>query len=143
MKKFTLFLLLSVFGTWSYAQVIHGVNWIVWADEPAYEGVTGYDQNPYDNPEVTIFKAPSTWSPVTDVASFDATWDLLEEEHMVANPTNSTGGDLYDLDGDATFGASWKGIHDGENFYVLLKYIDVNGVVNEGSKTFEIMAQPT
>ena len=143
MRKFTLFFVLMIFAAWSQAQVLHGVSWVTWANEPDYEGVTGYDANPYENPEVTILKAPSTWTPVNSVASFDATWDLLGDEHMVGNPTNVAGGDLFDLDGDGTFGASWKGVHDGENFYVLLKYRDTNGVADADSKNFEIMAQPT
>jgi hypothetical protein len=143
MRKFTLILVLTFFAIWSHAQVIHGVSWVNWANEPDYEGVTGYDANPYENPDVTIYQAPSTWTPVADVASFDATWDVLGDEHMVANPTNVTGGDLFDLEGDATFGASWKGVHDGENFYILLKYVDINGVADAATKTFEIMAQPT
>ena len=132
-----------VFATWSYGQVIHGVSWVTWANEPDYEDVTGYATNPYDNPQVTIYKAPSSWTPVNSVASFDATWDLLGDEHKVANGTNVTGGDLFDLDGDGTFGAAWKGVHDGENFYVLLKYYDTNNVADAATKTFEIMAQPT
>ncbi len=143
MRKFTLFFVLSIFATWSYAQTIHGVSWVTWDEEPDYEGVAGYADNPYDNPQVTVYKAPSSWTPIADIASFDATWDLLGDAHMVANPTNTDGGDLYDLDGDATFGASWKGVHDGENFYVLIKYLDINGLADAGTRTFEIMAQPT
>jgi hypothetical protein len=143
MRKFTLIFILSIFATWCYAQTIHGVSWVNWGNEPDYEDVTGYADNPYDNPQVTVYKAPAEWAPISDVASFDATWDLLGDAHMVANPTNVEGGDLFDLTGDATFGASWKGVHDGENFYVLLKYIDTNGLANDGSLKFEIMAQPT
>ncbi|MFW6290479.1 MAG: hypothetical protein ACOC0R_05885, partial [Mariniphaga sp.] len=143
MRKFTLIFALTLIATWSQAQVIHGVSWVDWANEPDYEGVTGYAENPYENPEVTVYQAPSTWEPIADNAAFDATWDLLGEEHLIANPTNTEGGDLFDLDGDATFGASWKAVHDGTNFYILLKYRDVNGAVDAASKKFEIMAQPT
>lgn len=143
MKKFTLMLFLLLLAIWSFSQTIHGVSWVSWGDEPDYEGVIGYADNPYNNPELTIFKAPSTWTPITSNASFDATWELLGEANMVANPTSTAGGDLYDLDGDATFGASWKGIHDGENFYVLIKYLDINDLADANTRTFEIMAQPT
>ncbi|MFA5532981.1 MAG: T9SS type A sorting domain-containing protein [Mariniphaga sp.] len=143
MRKFSLLFILTVFTFWSYAQTIHGVSWVNWPAEPDYPDVTGYASQPYNNPEVTVFKAPSSWSPVSDVASFDATWDLLGEENLVANPTNVDGGDLFDLDGDATFGASWKAVHDGANFYLLLKYFDTNGLADATSRKFEIMAQPT
>ena len=102
-----------------------------------------YEVITYENPEVTIYKAPSTWTPVADVASFDATWDILGDAHLVANPTATAGGDLFDLEGDGTFGAEWKGIHDGQNFYLFLKYYDTNSPADAATKTFEIMAQPT
>ncbi|MEZ5105606.1 MAG: T9SS type A sorting domain-containing protein [Draconibacterium sp.] len=143
MRKFTLLFALLVVTLWSYGQILHGVSWVNWANEPDYEGVTGYAANPYENPEVTIYKAPSAWTPVADVASFDETWDLLGETHYVGNPTDVAGGDLFDLEGDGTFGAEWKGVHDGQNFYLLLKYFDTNGAADATSKTFEIMAQPT
>jgi len=143
MRKFTLLLVLLTASVLVHAQIIHGVSWVSWGSEPAYDGVTGYAANPYSNPEVTVYKAPSSWSPVSSVSSFDETWDMLGDAHLVANPTAVAGGDIFDLNGDATFGAEWKGIHDGQNFYILLKYFDTNGVADEASKTFEIMAQPT
>lgn len=143
MKKFTLFFAFVLLTTMSFAQVIHGISWVNWANEPDYEEVVGYADNPYDNPMLTIYKAPDSWSPISDAAGFDATWDLLGDPNYVANPTDVSGGDLFDLEGDATFGAAWKGVHDGENFYILLKYYDTNAAVDADSKNFEIMAQPT
>ena len=122
-----------------------GVSWVNWNVEPDYPDVTGYADNPYDNPEVTIKKAPASWTPVSDVASFDATWGILGDSMAVAHLTsNGVAGDLFDLGSEnPSFGAAWKGVHDGANFYVLLKYWDVNGQADDGSLSFEIMAQPT
>ncbi|MGW8317118.1 MAG: T9SS type A sorting domain-containing protein, partial [Bacteroidales bacterium] len=122
-----------------------GVSWVNWNLEPDYADVTGYADNPYDNPEVTIKKAPASWTPVSDVASFDVTWSILGDSMAVANLTsNGVAGDLFDLgSGTPSFGAAWKGVHDGANFYVLLKYWDVNTQADAGSYSFEIMAQPT
>ena len=139
MKKFTLVLILFIFTLFTHAQnhIIYGVSWVNWANEPEYS------TTPYNTPKVTVFKAPAAWTPVNSVASFDATWDVLGDANMIANPTNTAGGELFDLNGDATFGASWKAVHDGNNVYILLKYLDKNGVTDDGSMTFEIMAQPT
>ncbi len=122
-----------------------GVSWVNWNNEPDYADVTGYADNPYENPEVTIKKAPGAWTPVADVAGFDATWSILGDSMAVANLTsNGVAGDLFDLGGEnPSFGAAWKGVHDGANFYVLLKYWDVNSQADAGSLSFEIMAQPT
>jgi len=139
MKKFTLVSILFFFSLFTQAQnhLIYGVSWVNWATEPEYS------TTPYNTPKVTVLKAPAAWTPVNSVASFDATWDVLGDANMVANPTNTAGGELFDLNGDATFGASWKAVHDGQNVYILLKYLDKNGVTDDGSMTFEIMAQPT
>jgi hypothetical protein len=122
-----------------------GVSWVNWNNEPDYEGVTGYADNPYDNPEVTILKAPASWTPVSDVAGFDLTWSILGDSMAVSNLTsNGVAGDLFDLGSEApSFGAAWKAVHDEANFYVLLKYWDLNGQADDGSLSFEIMAQPT
>ena len=122
-----------------------GISWVNWNVEPDYPDVTGYADNPYDNPQVTIKQAPASWSPVSDVASFDATWGILGDSMAVAHLTsNGVAGDLFDLGSEnPSFGAAWKGVHDGANFYVLLKYWDVNAQADAGSLSFEIMAQPT
>ena len=124
-----------------------GVSWIGWENEPDYEGVTGYADNPYDNPEVAVKQAPDEWTydQIVDATTFDLTWGLLGDSMAVANLTsNGVAGDPFDLgEADPTFGAAWKGVHDGSNLYVFLKYWDVNSQVDAGSRTFEIMAQPT
>ena len=144
MKKTLLLFVFAAFGMMAYGQVTFtGVNWVSWAEEPDYEGVTGYAENPYDNPEYTAIAAPADWSPVSDVASFDATWDLLDNPQNVANLTDDRGGDFFDLDNGATFGAQWQAVHDGEVLYILLKYWDTNNQNHEDfARSFEIMAQP-
>jgi hypothetical protein len=123
-----------------------GVSWIAWDTEPAYDGVVGYADNPYDNLTADILMAPDGWSyaGITDAATFDATWDILGDsmvmDKIIQDPAN---GDPYDLDGDATFGAAWKGVHDGSNFYVFTKYWDTNAQLDAGSHNYEVMVQPT
>lgn len=124
---------------------LSGIGWVNWLNEPDYADVTGYAENPYNTPTVTIKQAPASWTPVADIAGFDATWGLLGDSMAVANLTsNGVAGDLFNL-GDAapSFGAAWKGVHDGSNFYVLLKYWDTNTQADAGSHSFEVMAQPT
>ena len=132
-------------GTGDAAPLL-GVSWVGWDNEPDYTDVTGYADNPYENPELTIKKAPDTWSyaGIADDASFDATWNILGDSMAVANPTNVAGGDIFDLGADnPTFGSAWKGVHDGENLYILLKYWDLSGQANADSRSWEIMTQPT
>ncbi|MFP4288231.1 MAG: T9SS type A sorting domain-containing protein [Bacteroidales bacterium] len=144
MKKLTLLFVMMLVTALTYGQVTFtGVNWVSWGDEPEYDGVTGYDENPYDDREFyTVYKAPDDWTPVATVDDFDATWDVLEDAEMVAKPGNTSGGDFYDLGDGDTFGAQWKAVHDGEKLYVLLHYSDLNGQIDTDSWSFEIMAQP-
>jgi len=146
MKRITTMFALAMLAMGLFGQPLTGVSWVQWNNEPDYEGVTGYMENPYENPVVNIPMAPPELDPttITDAAGFDMAWDALGEELHVANLTsNGVAGDLFDLDDAATFGAAWKGVHDGSAFYVMLKYWDKSGQVDDGSRTFEICAQPT
>jgi hypothetical protein len=148
MKKLITLLTLSLFTfSGAFAQAFCGVSWYAWENEPDYEGVTGYADNPYENPIVVVKKAPAAWSydGITDAATFEATWSILGDSMAVANLTsNGVAGDLFDLgEASPSFGAAWKGVHDGTNFYVLLKYWDLNSQADADSRSFEIMAQPT
>jgi hypothetical protein len=123
-----------------------GVSWVAWEAEPDYTDVTGYAENPYDKATADILQAPDVWTyeSITDAATFDATWDILGDakamDKLVSDPAN---GDIYDLDGDMTFGAQWKGVHDGANLYIFTKYYDTNAQFDAGTHNFEIMVQPT
>ncbi len=148
MKKFITLLTLCIFTlSGAFAQTFCGVSWYAWENEPDYEGVTGYADNPYDNPVVVVKKAPAAWSydGITDAATFETTWSILGDSMPVANLTsNGVAGDLFDLgEASPSFGAAWKAVHDGTNFYVLLKYWDLNSQADADSRSFEIMAQPT
>lgn len=123
-------------------QKIHGIGFLDWSREPDYPDKDGYAAYPYNTPRVNVKKAPASWQPVFHVASFDTTWNMIGPENYISRPTNTEGGDLFDLNGKVTFGASWKAIHDGRNLYVLLKYIDKNGLADPGTLSFDIMAQP-
>ena len=146
MKRFTTFFTLVLFAAGVFGQALVGVPWIAWAAEPDYADITGYAANPYDNPLVVIPMAPADLLPnsIDDIASFDLAWSFMGDSMAVSNLTsNGTAGDLYDLDDAATFGAAWKGVHDGTNFYVMIKYWDTGSQADADSRTFEIMAQPT
>ena len=114
-----------------------GIQWIAWHDKE------DWGENPYDNVTYTVYQAPASWSPVSSVAEFDATWGLLGDANYVSNLTDGAGGDLFDLGAGNTFGAAWKAVHDGSKMYVLLEYYDVDQQVDQASLSFEIMAQPT
>jgi hypothetical protein len=143
MRKLTILSLLFLISFWSSGQKIYGISFLDWSREPDYSDKDGYADFPYNTPRVNVKKAPVTWQPVSSVASFDTTWNMIGTENFVARPTNTEGGDLFDLSGQATFGASWKAIHDGKNLYVLLKYLDKNGIADPGSLSFDVMAQPS
>lgn len=146
MKKVGLLLTLMMFAVVSFGQTFTGVSWVdTWADEPQYDDVTGYAENPYDNPEVTISQKDDL-GPIEDVTSFDEVWDddLEMEAHDIANPTDVPEGvDPYDLGDADTFGAQWKAYHDGSIVYVLLKFVDLDAQADGDSYSFEVMTQPT
>jgi hypothetical protein len=143
MRKLTFLCLLLLISFWSSGQKIYGISFLDWSKEPDYPDRDGYAAFPYNTPRVNVKRAPVAWQPVSNVASFDSTWKMISPENLIARPTNTEGGDLFDLNGQATFGASWKAIHDGKNLYVLLKYFDKNGIADPGSLSFDVMAQPT
>jgi hypothetical protein len=143
MRKLTFLCLLFLISCWSSGQRIYGLSFLDWSIEPDYSDKDGYAAFPYNTPRVNIKRAPVSWQPVSNVAAFDSTWKMISPENLIAHPTNIEGGDLFDLAGQATFGASWKAIHDGRNLYILLKYFDKNGLADPGSLSFDIMAQPS
>jgi hypothetical protein len=142
MQKIFLICLLLSTGLWSAGQRIYGISFLDWSREPDYPDKDGYAEFPYTAPLVNVKKAPAAWQPVTNVTAFDTTWNMIGPDNLIAKPTNLEGGDLFDLNENAAFGASWKAIHDGRNMYVLLKYTDKSGLADPGSLSFEIMAQP-
>ena len=138
--------LFIVAGAFGQLQLV-GISWVGWADEPDYEGVTGYADNPYNTPVVEVLAAPEQWDMATglaDDAGFDNAWNFLGDSMAVGNlTTDAENGDLFDLDDAATFGAAWKAMHHHDTLLVFVKYWDVNAQADADSRTFEIMAQPT
>jgi hypothetical protein len=143
MRKLAILSVFFLISFWTSGQKIYGVSYLDWSREPDYPEKDGYAVFPFNTPRVNVKKAPVTWQPVSSVASFDTTWNMIGMEYFIARPTNTEGGNLFDLNGQATFGASWKAIHDGKNLYVLLKYLDKKGIADPGSLSFDIMAQPS
>ncbi len=146
MKRIATFLPMLLFAAGLLAQPFVGVSWVNWAQEPDSPDDSSYMDTPYDNPVVEVPMAPADWSydGITDAATFEATWGILGDSMAVANLTSDpANGDFFDLGTGNTFGAAWKGVHDGSKFYVLLKYWDANAQVGADSRTFEITAQPT
>jgi len=135
MKKVGLLFTLMMFAVVSFGQVLTAPTWMP-SDSEEYADMS------YEKATTTVYKAPQDWSGISDVASFDATWDLLPEENMIANPTGDWAtGDEFNLDAEETLGSSWKAVHDGDYVYLLLKYVDTDGYFNAGSYGWEIAYQ--
>ncbi len=139
MKKLNLLFVLMMISVLSFGQVLIGPPWMV-------SGDVDYSVTPYEQPTYNALKAPDGWEPIASVSDFDATWDLLGDPNFINNKTghgNYTGTDYFDLDGAATFGASWKAVHKDNKLYLLIKQIDVNDRIGaDGNFVIEVMSQP-
>jgi hypothetical protein len=111
------------------------VNWVNMANEPDYMG------NPYDKPTYTAMPAPEDWNYDAENLDFDAAWNAVEDADTVAKPTNTSGGDLFDLGDGNTYGTTWKAMYDDTTVYVLFKWIGTTQA-DEGSVNMEVMFQP-
>ncbi len=118
------------------------ISWI------GYPTDVSWADNPYTKGEVTAIKMNTT--AMTPVESMDETnmqsiWDVLGDEKFISNLTTPGDGSVtnpFNLDGDATYGASFKTFWDDENLYVLLKFVDTNfkaTPVDADTRWFEIM----
>ncbi len=146
MKRIATLLPMLLFAVGVFGQALVGVSWVAWDTEPDYVDITGYAENPYNNPVVIVPMAPEGLTPgmIVNNDVFDLAWSLLGDSMACANLiSNGTAGDIFDRDCAATFGAAWKGVHDGTNFYGMIKYWDTNAQAMDGSLDFEICAQPT
>jgi hypothetical protein len=139
MKKVCLLFLFVMAVTISFGQAFTAVNWINWAEEPAYTDTIGYAEYPYDDREEASI--PLKNLTVMDAGTFDAAWDQLPEAYNIAKPGNVDGGDLFDLGSGNTFGGQWKAFHDGYVVYFLLKFIDTDNHVDDGTFVYEVMIQ--
>jgi uncharacterized protein (DUF736 family) len=138
MKKLTLLLAVLMISAFSYGQVFTGPSWMV-------NGSVDYSVTPWEQPTYTALEAPDGWIGVGNVSEFDATWDLLGEANLIGNKTGHskyTGEDFFDLGGAAKFGASWKAVHKNAKLYVLIKLVDVEKRIGDGSFGFEVISQP-
>ena len=137
MKKLSLLFSLMMVSVLLMAQPFEVINWVNLDDEPDYAAA------PYNKETQVAIKAPGDWTPVSDAASFDATWSILGDSASISNLTsNGVAGDLFDLgEASPSFGAAWKAVYDADNLYVLLKYWDLSTQADDGSLAFEIMAQ--
>jgi hypothetical protein len=96
-------------------------------------------ETPYDGKTVVAKKAGFTVDiDMLDEIGISDIWDRLGDVQYVEHNTNSAGGDAYDLDSDATFGAAFKSFWDDDMLYTVLMYKDVNGIVDAGTRAFEI-----
>ena len=146
MKRIATLLMFSFIAVGAFSQTFAGVSWPGWENEPAGSTTPGYTENPYVNQLVVIPQAPEGVSPglIVDAATFDMAWGLLGDENAMANlVSNGVAPDIYDMDTDATFGAAWKGVHDGSALYVMIKYFDTNAQLDAGTHNFEVEIQPT
>lgn len=138
MKKINIVVLLLAMAYAVSAQPFQNTWWNPgnWPSADAPEAMADV---PYDGKTVVAKKAE--WEVQLDLLDdigISDIWDRLGDVQYVDNLTNSAGGDSYDLDGDATFGAAYKAFWDDQNLYVVLMYKDVNSVADAGSRSFEI-----
>jgi hypothetical protein len=140
-----IFIALLIISYPASSQVFTGINWVNWAQEPNYEGVTGYDENPYDSKRkhYDAVKLDPDQFMIETTETFDSLWVNLGDPEFINRPIFLNGGDPYDLENEATFGAMWKAAHDGSNLYVLLMYYDLNAFATPDSRSFSIFTQPT
>lgn len=139
MKKLNIVIILLAVTYAVSAQGVFTNTWWNTGEWPSADNPQEMADVPYDGKTVVAHKAGFTVDvEMLDEIGISDIWDRLGEEQFVDNLTNSAGGDAYDLDGDATFGASFKTFWDDDMLYVVLKYKDVNGVADEGSRSFEI-----
>lgn len=138
MKKVCLLSVLILSAVISFGQSFTAVNWVNWSNEPDYADSIGYAEYPYDYQEATI---PLMNLTVMDAGTFDAAWNELPDAYTIAKPVKVSGGDLYDLGSGNTFGGEWKAFHDGYIVYFLVKFIDTDNQIDDGTLTFEFMPQ--
>lgn len=138
MKKFNIVVLLLTLAYAVSAQPFETVWWNP-GEWPSADNPQAMADVPYDGKTVVAKKAE--WEVQLDLLDdigISDIWDRLGDVQYVDNLTNDAGGDSYDLDGDATFGAAFKTFWDDQNLYVVLMYKDVNSVADDGSRSFEI-----
>ncbi|MGC9343462.1 MAG: hypothetical protein ACP5E3_12230, partial [Bacteroidales bacterium] len=139
MKKLNIVIILLAVTYAVSAQGVFTNTWWNTGKWPSAEAPEEMADVPYEGKTVMAHKAGFTVDvEMLDEIGISDIWDRLGEEQFVENLTNDAGGDAYDLDSDATFGASFKAFWDDDMLYIVLKYKDVNGVADEGSRSFEI-----
>lgn len=145
MKKLNAVLFLLVFAAGVFAQTpFKLVNWVNMSATGKYAADLSTNPLGAEKLEITALKSKASFTidlETIDEIGLEEIWGRLGAEQFVSKPTNVEGGDLYDLAGAKTFGASFKAFWDDENLYVILKYMDKNAQANAGSRAFEIAFQ--
>lgn len=147
MKKFTAIFAMLAIAAVTFGQVqdqyFAGVGW-----SGPQEG-EDWGTTPYAKAEVIIKQANENYATGLDMDEFTAAqlvsfWDRLGEENFCAN--HESGGDdatsldaLYNLDGDGTFGASWKAFYNEDALFVIIKFIDADQITT--NRWAEVMLQ--
>ncbi len=142
MKKLNIILLLLAVTFAVSAQPFQNI-WYNAGNWPSADDPQEMSENPFAKKTVVAKKAGFE----VDIDDFDEIgipdllWDAIGDEQFLSVVATTDGGDLYDLDTDATFGASYKVFWDDDFLYTVLKYKDVNQAIVDGTQAVEIMFQ--
>jgi len=141
MKKLNTLIVLLALSAGVFAQgPFTIVSWVSGslADDPtAVYYDTDFSVDAYPKMTVEALKAKSSFT--VDVAAIDDLgiqdiWSRLGDVNLISNLTSDGGltSSPFDLDanGDGTYGGAWKAFYDDQNLYVLMKYVDANGIVD-------------
>lgn len=124
MKKIsTTFALLNIFMFSLMAQTFTPVSWFTWGTS------ADFSENPYTPKQtVQIKKMPESWNYDQASVDFDALWSLLGDSMTMANHVKD-GEDVFD--GGVSCGSFWKAFYDEYALYIMLKFIDVDGLYTD------------
>ncbi len=154
MKKFVLLtlqvLLVSAFHPVFAQGPFTPINWLDFSGNAGASFPYDMSENPFDKKVVHAMRIPDQMNMQLSTMGLDdlkTLWDRLDEEKFISNAVRLDQYDPYDLDGQGggTFGASYKVCFNSENLYVMLKYIDKQGLgvkdYGDDSRYFEISMQ--
>ncbi len=124
MKKIsTIFALLNFFIFGLMAQTFTPIGWFSWGT------AVDFSENPYSPKQtIQIKKMPESWNYDANTVDFDALWSILGDSMIMANHVKA-GGDVFD--GGTSCGSFWKAFYAETALYVLLKFIDKDGLYTD------------
>lgn len=142
MKKLNAMIVLLAISAGMFAQ-FNCVGWVGFSNHPADFAAEPYAKLSVDAPKAGFAVEIDD----LDELGIPELWAHLEANgataQSVTNNTSDDGGlgDLFDLDGDATFGSQFMTFWDDDYLYVMLKYVDANSQTDLDQTRWEICYQ--